>query len=71
MEATPGEGDDEPTRLHVGNLTRHVTQAHLREIFGTYGEVSHAELVVDRRVGLSKGHGFVEFQSRKDAEEVR
>ena len=48
--------DSLPTRLHVGNLSRNVTQMHLEEIFSTYGKVSHAELVVDRRVVRDTRH---------------
>ena len=72
-----GDGDggedagtkEEPlATLHVANLTRNVTAAHLSEIFGTYGEVAHIDLATDARVGLSKGFAHVDFKLRSDAE---
>jgi hypothetical protein len=32
------------TRLHIGRLTRNVTEAHVREIFGGFGELRSAEV---------------------------
>lgn len=42
------------TRLHVGHLTRNVTEAHMREIFGSFGKVREVELAVDRMVNLPR-----------------
>lgn len=38
------QGENEDTVLHVSNLTRNVSEAHLREIFSTYGNVASVEL---------------------------
>jgi hypothetical protein len=57
---SPSEG--ESTCLHVSNLTRNVTAAHLEEIFGMYGSVKSAELAMDRQVcalGLLSAASFV------------
>lgn len=32
------------------------------------GQLKEVELVVDKKVGLSRGTAYVEFESRKDAE---
>lgn len=61
-------GDDEPAKLHVSGLSRNVAQEHLREVFGTFGELRGVELAMDRRVGLSRGFGYVEFERRREAE---
>jgi len=37
--ASPPRQQDEDTVLHVSNLTRNVTEAHLQEIFSTYGRI--------------------------------
>ena len=50
--------------LLVRNLTRNVTDAHLKEIFGTCGAVKTAEVAIDPTVGLSKGHARVELSTR-------
>lgn len=65
------EEDDEPAKLHVSGLTRNVTEEHLNEIFATFGKLSRVELVLDRRVGLSRGFAYVEYDHRKDAEEAQ
>ena len=41
--------------LRVTNLTRQVTAAHLREVFGHFGDVARVDLAVDATVGLSRG----------------
>jgi RNA-binding protein with serine-rich domain 1 len=61
----------EPTVLHIGCLTRHVNEAHLKEIFSIYGEVVHVELAMDRTVNLPKGFGYVEFRTRAEAEKAQ
>jgi len=46
----PSPSEGESSCLHVSNLTRNVTAAHLEEIFGMYGSVKSAELAMDRQV---------------------
>mmetsp|Transcript_17239 Transcript_17239/g.25548 ORF Transcript_17239/g.25548 Transcript_17239/m.25548 type:complete len:352 (-) Transcript_17239:161-1216(-) len=59
------------TVLHVSNLSRNVKVPHLEEIFGCYGSIAKVELAVDKKVNLPKGYGFVEFNSRNDAEQAQ
>lgn len=47
--------DVSSTKLHVGKLTRNVTQEHMREIFATFGKLKSVELAMDRTVRLSHG----------------
>ncbi|HEX8154359.1 MAG TPA: RNA-binding protein [Thermoanaerobaculia bacterium] len=53
-------------KLHIGNLSRDVTQAQLSELITPYGETSSIELATDRG-GASKGFGFAEFNSEEHA----
>ena len=53
--------------LRVTNLTRQVTAAHLREVFGHFGDVARVDLAGDATVGLSRGYAVVELASRADA----
>ncbi|KAL6766810.1 SRS3 [Auxenochlorella protothecoides x Auxenochlorella symbiontica] len=62
---------DTNARLHVGHLTRNVTTAHVREIFGTFGELKEVEVAVDRAVNLPRGFAYVEYKSHEDAEKAR
>jgi RNA recognition motif. (a.k.a. RRM, RBD, or RNP domain) len=44
------------TKLHVGKLTRNVTQEHMREIFATFGKLKSVELAMDRTVRCAMWH---------------
>ena len=50
--------------LNVKNLSRNVTDAHLKEIFGHCGLVKKSEVAIDPEVKLSKGTATVEFVAR-------
>jgi RNA recognition motif-containing protein len=49
------------TKLYVGNLSYGMTDASLRTLFATYGNVQSAQVIMDRDTGRSKGFGFVEM----------
>ncbi len=61
----------QPLKLHVGRLTRNVTEAHVREIFSTYGELASVHLAIDERVQLPKGYAVVEFASTEEGEAAK
>ena len=50
-------------QVRVGKLTRNVTAEHLREIFGAFGAVAGAEVLLDRTVRLPTGNATVEFET--------
>ncbi|MCX5658842.1 MAG: RNA-binding protein [Planctomycetota bacterium] len=54
-------------KLYVGNLSYQVTNATLEQLFSQFGEVTSAEVIIDRETGRSKGFGFVEMGSDDDA----
>jgi RNA recognition motif-containing protein len=47
--------------LYVGNLSWGVTSDDLKTSFGAFGEVSSAQVVMDKMTGKSRGFGFVEM----------
>ncbi len=55
------------SRLYVGNLSYHVTDAELEQLFAEHGEVVSAQVIVDRETGRSKGFGFVAMASEAHA----
>ncbi len=55
-------------KLYVGNLSYDVTETHLNEMFGAYGAVKSAQIIMDRDTGRSKGFGFVELSDDSAAE---
>jgi RNA recognition motif-containing protein len=55
-------------KLYCGNLSYNVSNSDLDQIFGEYGTVQSAEVVMDRDTGRSKGFGFVEMGSDEEAQ---
>jgi len=55
-------------RIYVGNLSYQVTDEELRQAFESFGEVSSANVIMDKFSGQSKGFGFVEMPSKNEAE---
>jgi RNA recognition motif-containing protein len=48
-------------KIYVGNLPYEVTEAELRQEFGTFGEVASVNIITDRYTGRPRGFGFVEM----------
>ncbi len=55
-------------KLFVGNLPYKVTGADLKDMFSKAGEVSEADVIIDRNDGRSKGFGFVSFANDAEAD---
>ena len=53
------------SKLYVGNLNYAVTEEQLKELFGTYGEVTHVNIIDGR------GFGFVELSDPEEAEKAK
>ena len=59
------------TRLYIGNLPYTMDANALVEAFSKEGfQVSNPHIVIDRESGQSKGFGFVEAASEKDAKDA-
>jgi RNA recognition motif-containing protein len=50
-------------RLYVGNLPWGIGSSELESLFGEYGPVQSAEVIMDRVTGRSRGFGFVQMES--------
>ncbi|WDI40548.1 RNA recognition motif domain-containing protein [Bremerella sp. P1] len=55
-------------KLYCGNLSYEVSTSDLEQMFGAFGQVENAQIVIDRDTGRSKGFGFVEMNSDSEAE---
>jgi RNA recognition motif-containing protein len=55
-------------KLYVGNLPFTVDDDSLRAKFSAFGEVTSAQVIIDRIRNRSKGFGFVEFANDADAD---
>ena len=49
--------------LYVGNLPFTTTNAELEQLFGQFGTVTKAQIIMDRETGRSRGFAFVEMSS--------
>lgn len=54
-------------KLFVGNLPFSVDSVKLSEEFSKFGEVSGANIIIDKVSKRSKGFGFVEFSTLEAA----
>ena len=55
-------------KLYVGNLAYGISDSDLEQLFGAYGTVQSAQVIMDRDTGRSKGFGFVEMGSDQEAQ---
>ncbi len=51
--------DNTFTKLFVGGLPYHTTNATLKAFFSQYGDIEEAVVIHNRTTGLSMGYGFV------------
>jgi cold-inducible RNA-binding protein len=55
-------------KLYVGNLGYNVSKSDLEQMFGAHGTVNSAQVITDQVSGRSKGFGFVEMGSEREAQ---
>jgi RNA recognition motif-containing protein len=55
-------------KLYVGNLSYDVSSSDLEKMLSEHGTVLSAEVITDRSTGRSKGFGFVEMDSKEEAQ---
>ena len=53
--------------IYVGNLAWESSSDDLLTMFGQYGQVTRAQVTMDRETGRSRGFGFVEMGSDAEA----
>jgi cold-inducible RNA-binding protein len=56
--------------IYVGNLTFETDSAQLESLFAQHGQVTKAQVIMDRDTGRSRGFGFVEMASSEDAQKA-
>jgi len=55
-------------RLFVGNIPFSMSEDQIRELFEEFGSIVNCKLIMNRDTGRSKGFGFVEFETKEEAE---
>jgi RNA recognition motif-containing protein len=58
------------SKLYVGNLSFNTTEAELKSLFSSAGDVTEASLMIDRETGKSRGFAFVTMSSDAEAQEA-
>jgi RNA recognition motif-containing protein len=53
--------------IYVGNLPYTATEDDVRALFEPYGQVTRANIVMDRETGRPRGFGFVEMAQDSEA----
>ncbi|OGS24870.1 MAG: RNA-binding protein, partial [Elusimicrobia bacterium RIFOXYB2_FULL_50_12] len=54
--------------IYVGNLPREVNEEEIRQEFAAFGEVKSVSVIKDKFTGESRGFGFVEMDSKEQAQ---
>ena len=65
----PKYGTLVPNRIFVGGISSSTTEEELVDLFSPYGLVRATKIIVDR-AGVSKGYGFVTFETEEEAKRL-
>lgn len=57
-------------KLYVGNLSYSATDDSLKQLFAQAGEVTSANVIIDKMSGRSRGFGFVEMANDEEADKA-
>ena len=57
-------------KIYVGNLPFQTTDEDLKSTFGAFGEVTSANVIMDKFSGKSRGFGFVEMSADDAADKA-
>jgi RNA recognition motif-containing protein len=55
-------------KIYVGNLPWATTSSDLEAMFREFGDVTSAEVIMDRETGRSRGFGFVQMPVNEEAD---
>lgn len=59
-----------PNRVFVGGISSTTTEAELHQLFSAFGNVKQTKIIQDR-AGVSKGYGFVTFETEEEARRLQ
>uniref|UniRef100_A0A8C8BQ95 Protein boule-like n=1 Tax=Otus sunia TaxID=257818 RepID=A0A8C8BQ95_9STRI len=65
----PRFGTVTPNCVFVGGIDFKTNENDLRKFFAQYGSVKEVKIVNDR-AGISKGYGFITFETQEDAQKI-
>ena len=56
--------------IYISNLSFHTTDEDLKSLFGKFGQVTSAKVIMDKVTDRSRGFGFVEMTSEDEGKEA-
>lgn len=56
--------------IYVSNINYRTESESLENLFAQFGEVSSANIIMDRETGRSRGFGFVEMPNDEDGQKA-
>ncbi len=56
--------------IYVSNLSFQTTEEDLKSMFGKFGTVTSAKIIMDRETNRSRGFAFIEMPSESEANEA-
>jgi len=59
-----------PNRVFVGGISTSTTESELHQLFSEFGNVKQTKIIADRS-GVSKGYGFVTFETEEEARRLQ
>ncbi|GFF98218.1 RNA-binding domain-containing protein [Aspergillus udagawae] len=65
---SPSSGLPRSSKIIVEKLTKNVTTSHLREIFGSFGDIKSLELPMNRAFMTNRGAAYILYHDPADAE---
>lgn len=66
----PKVGTLVPNRVFVGGISSSTTESELHQLFSEFGNVKQTKIIADR-AGVSKGYGFVTFETEEEARRLQ
>lgn len=58
-------------RVFVGNIPWTIGNRELKQFFTKFGPVAQVNVIFDKKTGVSKGYGFVQFVKKDSIESVK
>ncbi|KAF7712943.1 Uncharacterized protein PECH_002325 [Penicillium ucsense] len=65
---SPVQSPPRSSKVVVEKLTKNVTEAHLREIFGSFGDIEHIDLPMNKAFMTNRGTAYIVYYDAADAE---
>ncbi|OOQ85773.1 hypothetical protein PEBR_23752 [Penicillium brasilianum] len=65
---SPNQSPPQSAKIVVEKLTKNVTEKHLREIFGSFGDIEYLDLPMNRSFMTNRGTAYILYYDPADAE---